>query len=233
MSARGDQRVLVVDDEPDIIDLAAMYLGSEGFLVSRARNGKEALDQVRADPPDLVILDVMLPGMDGWEICRRLRASSDVPIIMLTARGDPIDRVVGLELGADDYIVKPFHGRELVARARAVLRRARGEPAADATDVAVHVGDVTIDPARREVHVASTSVDMRAREFDLLLYMARNEGLVQSRDQLLERVWGYDFLGDSRTVDVHIAHVRSRIAASETVRIDTVWGVGYKLVVDK
>jgi DNA-binding response OmpR family regulator len=225
------QSVLVVDDEADIIDLAAMYLESEGFRVLRASDGTEALDIVREEPPDLVILDIMLPGMDGWEVCRRLRATSTLPVIMLTARGDPIDRVVGLELGADDYMVKPFHGRELVARVRAVLRRSGAEVAAqDAPEPAVTVGDLRIDPARREVRVAGSAVDMRAREFDLLLHLARNEGLVQSRDQLLERVWGYDFLGDSRTVDVHIAHVRSRIAKSVGVRIDTVWGVGYKLV---
>jgi DNA-binding response OmpR family regulator len=225
------QSVLVVDDEADIIDLAAMYLESEGFRVLRASDGTEALNIVREEPPDLVILDIMLPGMDGWEVCRRLRATSTLPVIMLTARGDPIDRVVGLELGADDYMVKPFHGRELVARVRAVLRRSGAEVAPqDAPEPAVTVGDVRIDPARREVRVAGNTVEMRAREFDLLLHLARNESLVQSRDQLLERVWGYDFLGDSRTVDVHIAHVRSRIAKSVGVQIDTVWGVGYKLV---
>lgn len=234
MGQADTQRVLVVDDEADIIDLAALYLEGEGFEVQRASSGTEALDAVREEPPDLVILDIMLPGIDGWEVCRRIRATSSLPIIMLTARGDPIDRVVGLELGADDYIVKPFHGRELVARVRAVLRRSGAEaPEEDAGEAPVTLGDLRIDPDRREVHVAQDSIEMRAREFDLLLYLARNEGRVHSRDQLLEHVWGYDFLGDSRTVDVHIAHVRSRISASEHVHIDTVWGVGYKLVANR
>lgn len=224
--------VLVVDDEPQIIDLAELYLRNEGFDVRRAANGPEALAAVREAPPDLVILDIMLPGVDGWEITRQIRSESSLPIIMLTARGDPIDRVVGLELGADDYVVKPFHGRELVARVKAVLRRTGGHDAAAARpDGVVGVGDVVVDPARRSVTVAGAPATLRAREFDLLLYLAQNEGLVLSRDQLLDRVWGYDFLGDSRTIDVHVAHVRKELASSRSVAIDTVWGIGYKLVV--
>jgi DNA-binding response OmpR family regulator len=223
--------ILVVDDEPSIVELATLYLQSDGFQVLAAGSGPEALATARATSPDLIILDIMLPGLDGWEVCRRLRSQSQVPIIMLTARGDPVDRVVGLELGADDYVVKPFHGRELVARVRAVLRRATGDPAAPAPpDSALTLGDVAVDPARRTVRVGGTAVPMRAREFDLLLYLARNEGLVLTRDQLLDNVWGYDFLGDSRTVDVHIAHVRRHLRASRRVSIETVWGVGYKLV---
>ncbi len=225
--------VLVVDDEPQIIDLAELYLRNEGFEVRRASSGTEALASLREAPPDLVILDIMLPGVDGWEITRQIRNESSLPIIMLTARGDPIDRVVGLELGADDYVVKPFHGRELVARVKAVLRRTvAGEGAgAGAPSAVVTVGDVVIDPARRSVLVAGEPAVLRAREFDLLLYLAQNEGLVLSRDQLLDRVWGYDFLGDSRTIDVHVAHVRKDLAASRSVAIETVWGIGYKLVV--
>jgi len=224
--------VLIVDDEAAILDLAEMYLQSDGFRVRRAVSGTEALAAVAADPPDLMVLDIMLPGIDGWEVCRRVRAERDLPIIMLTALGDPIDRVVGLELGADDYVVKPFHGRELVARVRAVLRRARGIGDGPAqADAAVTVGDVTVDPARRVVTVAGRAVEMRGREFDLLRHLALHEGLVRSRDQLLESVWGYDFFGDSRTVDVHVAHIRAHLKDSARTRIETVWGIGYKLVV--
>jgi two-component system alkaline phosphatase synthesis response regulator PhoP/two-component system response regulator ResD len=225
--------VLIVDDEAQIIDLAELYLHNEGFNVRRATSGSEAIQSLRDDPPDLVILDIMLPGMDGWEITRQIRNDSALPIIMLTARGDPIDRVVGLELGADDYVVKPFHGRELVARVKAVLRRtspADTSAAATSPDAVVTVGDVTIDPARRLVTVAGEPASLRAREFDLLLYLAQHEGLVLSRDQLLDRVWGYDFLGDSRTIDVHVAHVRKDLAPSRSVTIETVWGIGYKLI---
>jgi len=222
--------ILVVDDEPDIIDLAEMYLQREGFEVIRAGDGLEALALAASARPDLIVLDIMLPRLDGWEVCRRLRAQSEVPIIMLTARGDPIDRVVGLELGADDYIVKPFYGRELVARIKAVLRRADPPGAGpEAEDGGLRLGDLRIDPARRSVTVSGQAIVLRAREFDLLAYLARNEGLVLTRDQILDKVWGYDFLGDSRTVDVHIAHLRSRLQASRDVAIETVWGVGYKL----
>lgn len=231
--APGEPTVLVVDDEAAILDLAEMYLQSDGFRVRRASSGAAALASVAEEVPDLMILDIMLPGIDGWEVCRRVRAERDLPIIMLTARGDPIDRVVGLELGADDYVVKPFHGRELVARVRAVLRRARGATErAEDPSAAVSAGDVVVDPARRVVTVAGREVDMRGREFDLLRHLALHEGLVRSRDQLLESVWGYDFYGDSRTVDVHVAHVRAHLRGSATTRIETVWGIGYKLVVD-
>lgn len=219
--------VLVVDDDPDIVDLAEMYLQGEGFDVIRAGGGQEAVALAAEARPDLIVLDLMLPEIDGWELCRRWRAESGVPIIMLTARGDPVDRVVGLELGADDYLVKPFYGRELVARVNAVLRRVETAGAAGEGDL--RVGDIRIDPARRVVLVAGLPVTLRAREFDLLHYLMRNQGLVLTRNQLLDNVWGYDFLGDSRTVDVHIAHVRGRIEGSAKVAIETVWGVGYKL----
>jgi DNA-binding response OmpR family regulator len=225
-------KILVVDDETDIIDLAELYLKSDGFDVVRATNGPEALAKVASDAPDLVILDIMLPGMDGWEVCRRIRATSQLPVLFLTARGDPVDRVVGLELGADDYVIKPFHGRELVARVKAVLRRTGAARTPETADTALTLGDVVVDPARHTVTVAGDEVTMRAREFDLLLHLMRNHGLVLTRDQLLDSVWGYDFLGDSRTVDVHIAHVRSHIEGSRQVAIETVWGVGYKLTLD-
>jgi DNA-binding response OmpR family regulator len=226
-------KILVVDDEPDIIDLAALYLESDGFEVLRAEDGAQALEQVKVGAPDLVLLDIMLPEIDGWEVCRRIRSDSELPIIMLSARGDPVDRVIGLELGADDYMIKPFHGRELTARVKAVLRRSprrtvQGVGPVDENRLAI--GDLEIDAARRTVRVGDASLDMRAREFELLTYMARHEGLVLSRDQLLDQVWGYDFLGDSRTVDVHIAHVRNHLSVSQGVAIETIWGVGYKLV---
>lgn len=222
-------RILVVDDEPDIVELVAMYLADAGYEVLRADTGTEALRLVAEARPDLVLLDLMLPEVDGWEVCRRLRAEGALPVIMLTARGDPVDAVRGLDLGADDYLVKPFYGLELVARVRAVLRRSeysRSDP-----EGRLSLGDLRIDPARRTVAIGGEPILLRAREFDLLLYLARNEGIVLTRGQLLDNVWGYDFLGDSRTVDVHVAHVRSHLAPSRQVGIETIWGVGYKLVV--
>lgn len=227
-------QILVVDDETSIIDLAALYLEGEGFVVRRAQSGPEALEAVEAERPDLVILDIMLPGMNGWDVCKQLRARhGQLPIIMVTARGDPVDRVLGLELGADDYVVKPFHGRELVARVRAVLRRTEWEHAGEEDDGPrpIIVGDVVLDPAGRSVTVAGDEVRFRAREFDLFWHLARHPGIAFSRIQLLEQVWGYDFLGESRTVDVHIAHVRQHLARSRQVTIETIWSVGYKLQV--
>lgn len=221
--------ILVVDDERHIIELAEMYLAREGYTVLRAIDGEEALYAIQRERPDLVVLDIMLPKLDGWEVCRRLRAAGDeTPIIMLTARDDDVDKVVGLELGADDYVTKPFNPRELVARVKAVLRRIEGGAAAQRP---VTVGDVYIDPARREVTVDGEPVQLRTKEFDLLAHLARHVGLVLSRDQLLNAVWGYDFLGETRTIDVHIAHLRDKLKHSQQVQIETVWGVGYKLVV--
>ncbi len=222
-------KILVVDDERHIIELAEMYLGREGYTVLRATDGEEALHAIQRERPDLVVLDIMLPRLDGWEVCRKLRAAGDeTPIIMLTARDDDVDKIVGLELGADDYMTKPFNPRELVARVKAVLRRAE---ASVAPEKPITVGDVHIDPARREVVVAGEPRQLRTKEFDLLVHLARHAGLVLSREQLLNAVWGYDFLGETRTVDVHIAHLRDKLANSQQVEIETVWGVGYKLVV--
>jgi len=220
--------ILVVDDEVNILDLTRLYLEREGYRVEDAMDGMQALEKIEALAPALVILDIMLPEIDGFEVCRRVRAESDVPIIMLTARDDDVDIIVGLELGADDYVTKPFNARELVARAKAILRRAEHTPRRDASPV--HIGDMTIDPARREVVIGGQEIEMRAKEFDLLLTMVEHKGIVLKREQLLNLVWGYDFYGQTRTVDVHVAHVRKRIAASEQVRIETVTGVGYKLV---
>jgi DNA-binding response OmpR family regulator len=204
-----------------------MYLEQEGYAVESAEDGAMALEMIEKREPALIVLDLMLPEVDGFEVCRRTRAKSDVPIIMLTARDEDVDKIVGLELGADDYLTKPFNPRELVARIKAILRRA--DPSRIAEDQPLHLGDVSIYPARREVLVGDESVQLRAKEFDLLHTFARNKGIVLSREQLLNLVWGYDFYGQTRTVDVHVAHLRKRLAGSQ-LRIETVTGVGYKLV---
>ncbi|HHS98452.1 MAG TPA: response regulator transcription factor [Chloroflexi bacterium] len=223
------ETVLIVDDEENIIELARMYLEQEGFRVDAATDGATALEKIAQNPPAVLILDLMLPEVDGWEVCRRIRsgtAAPDLPIIMLTARDDDVDKVVGLELGADDYVTKPFNPRELVARVKAILRRVSR---LERPEAPIHVGDLTIDPARHEVTVAGKPISLRPKEFDLLRTLAEHRGMVLSRQQLLDRVWGYDFYGESRTVDVHIAHLRKKLADSN-VRIETVVGVGYKLV---
>ena len=222
------ETILVVDDEANIVELARLYLTQEGYRVESAGDGQTALDKVAALKPTLMVLDLMLPVVDGWEVCRRVRAGDqrEVPIIMLTARDDDVDKIVGLELGADDYMTKPFNPRELVARIKAILRRAEraGVPAQT-----IRVGDLTIDPARREVHVGERIVDLRAKEFECLRTLAENRGIVLSREKLLELAWGYDFAGQTRTVDVHVAHLRKKIAGG-SAHIETVAGVGYKLV---
>ena len=218
--------ILVVDDERSIVQLARLYLQNDGYRVETATNGREALEKVRSVQPALVVLDLMLPEIDGWEVCRRLRRESDVPIIILTARGDDVDRIVGLELGADDYVTKPFNPRELLARVKAVLRRASAVPRPPAP---IRVGDVVVDTARREVSVAGRLVELRPKEFDLLCALARQPGIVFPRERLMQEVWGYDYAGDTRTIDVHITWLREKLSGSST-RIQTVWGVGYKLV---
>jgi DNA-binding response OmpR family regulator len=221
------ERVLVVDDEPNIVELARMYLEKEGYRVESASDGATALEQIQTHEPALIVLDLMLPELDGFEVCRRTRAKSDVPIIMLTARDEDVDKIVGLELGADDYLTKPFNPRELVARVKAILRRS--ERSSRPNEKPLHVADLTIDPARREVSVAGEPIVLRAKEFDLLQAFAENKGIVLTREQLLNKVWGYDFYGETRTVDVHVAHLRKRLKGSR-VSIETLTGVGYKLV---
>jgi DNA-binding response OmpR family regulator len=222
------ERILVVDDEPNIVDLVTMYLEREGYRVDTAIDGAQALERIQELEPSLVVLDLMLPEVDGFEVCRQTRVHSDVPIIMLTARDDDVDKIVGLELGADDYLTKPFNPRELVARIKAILRRADRSPRPN--DKPLHLADLSIDPARREVTVDGQQVELRTKEFDLLQALAENKGIVLSREQLLNLAWGYDFYGQTRTVDVHVAHLRKRLKGSQ-VRIETVTGVGYKLVV--
>ena len=221
--------ILVVDDERNIVELARMYLRNEGFEIEAAYNGREALEKARALHPSLVLLDIMMPEVDGIEVMRTLRKESDIPVVMLTARADDVDKVVGLELGADDYITKPFNPRELVARVKAVLRRTDAGPRRPS---AIEVGDLMIDVAGREAQVAGRPVQLRAKEFDLLVALAQNVGVAMARDRLLNTVWGEDFFGDARTLDVHIAWLRDKIEGS-TAKIVTVWGFGYKLVVQE
>lgn len=223
-----NELILLVDDEPSIIELARMYLEREGFRIHAAKDGPSALEAVSRDRPALIVLDVMLPQLDGFEVCRRLRAANDpAAILMLTARDEDIDKILGLELGADDYLTKPFNPRELVARVKALLRR--GERKDSDAEKVIHIGDLVIDPARREVRLDSQILDLRAQEFDLLLAFAERCGRVLSREQILQQAWGFDFYGQTRTVDVHVAHLRRKIEASR-VKIETVTGVGYKLV---
>jgi len=226
------ETILIVDDEQRIIDLAQMYMEQEGYTVTSANDGGVALDMILGDEPSLVVLDLMLPTLDGWEICRRVRAESDVPIIMLTARSDDIDKIVGLELGADDYLTKPFNPRELVARVKAILRRQSSFTDRRATsnnnDNTIIVNNLKIDLERRTVKIDDKAIDLRMKEFDLLFTLAKDQGLVFSREKLLELVWGYDFAGETRTVDVHIAHLRHKLEDMSST-IETVWGVGYKL----
>jgi DNA-binding response OmpR family regulator len=216
--------VVLIEDEEPIADLVRMYFEQEGFRLIHAPDGERGLDAVRDRDPRVVLLDLGLPGIDGIEVCRRIRTWSDVPVIMLTARDGEIDKVVGLEIGADDYLTKPFSPRELVARVRAVLRRSE-EPAR--APAIVEVAGFEIDSGRREVRPpGGEGVRPTAREFDLLWYLAENRGLVLSRAQILEAVWGYDYVGETRTVDVHIRQLRKKL---DGLPIETAWGVGYRM----
>ena len=229
--------ILVVDDEPPILDLIASYLRADGFSVHTAQDGPTALAQARAVRPDLIVLDVMLPGMDGMEVCRRIQQEFDVYILMLTARAEEIDKIVGLSVGADDYLTKPFSPRELVMRVKAILRRSRALGPRPATQraperPALRFDELLIDPDTREVWHDSAQIELTPREFDLLYALAEQPGRVFNRDQLLERVWGHDFAGIDRVVDVHIGLLRRKFEddpANPTV-IQTVRGVGYKFV---
>jgi len=225
-------RILVVDDEPPIVDLLSYNLRRANYEVVIARDGEEALVKARQMPPDLVILDLMLPRLDGLEVCRALRRERDVPIIMLTARDSEVDRVVGLELGADDYVVKPFSVRELMARVKSVLRRTAPRPLETAEDM-VRAGALTVDARQHEVSWCGVIIELTALEFELLHTLARHAGQVLSREQLLTQVWGYDYYGDLRVVDAAIKRLRARLhqAVPEAELITTVRGVGYKLVV--
>ena len=218
--------IVVVEDDPNIADLLDLYLRRDGHRVIQAADGGSALAAVQRERPALVVLDIGLPGaIDGFEVCRRLRATSSVPVMMLTARGDEIDRVLGFELGADDYVTKPFSPREIAARVKAILRRASGPPADFPT--LLEVGGVEVDLARREARAGGNPVPLATREFDLLAFLAQNKGLALSRQQLLDGVWGPGWYGDHRTVDVHVGQLRKKLG--DALPLTTVWGVGYRL----
>ena len=218
--------IVIVEDDPNIADLVDMYLRREGFRVIQAVDGESGLAAIDRERPRMAILDIGLPGqVDGLEVCRRLRATKPIPVLMLTARDGEIDRVLGLELGADDYVTKPFSPRELVARVKAILRRADGPPK-ETPDVLM-AGRVEVDLRRREASVDGTVVPLATREFDLLQFLAENAGLALSRQQLLDGVWGPDWYGDERTVDVHVRQLRKKLG--DALPLATVWGVGYRL----
>jgi DNA-binding response OmpR family regulator len=223
------QRILLVEDEANIASFVAMYLQKAGYDVGVAQDGNEALAKANAEPPALIVLDLMLPDIDGVDVCRRIRQKSDVPILMLTARDDDIDKIIGLEVGADDYLTKPFNPRELVARVKSILRRSTTRRTLPEGGVLEH-GTLRIDSGRREVSVGDDEIQLAPKEFDLLWELLDHRGLVLTRDQLLERVWGYTFAGDTRTVDVHVGQLRRKLG--EACPIVTVWGVGYKVTTE-
>jgi DNA-binding response OmpR family regulator len=227
MSAVAEERNLVViEDDPNIADLLDLYLREAGFRVLQASSGERGLELVAANAPVMVVLDIGLPDIDGFEVCRRIRTRSTVPVLFLTARDGEIDRILGLELGADDYVTKPFSPREIVARVKAILRRGQPEPKADATVVAIG-DDYAVDLARREVRCRDEAVPLATREFDLVAHLARNQGIALSRQQLLDAVWGADWIGDDRTVDVHVRQLRKKLG--DELPLATVWGIGYRL----
>jgi two-component system alkaline phosphatase synthesis response regulator PhoP len=226
VTGAANQSVLVVEDESSIASFVALYLKNAGYTVKTAATGGEALKQVGVDQPSLIVLDLNLPDIDGIEVCRRIRKAADVPIIMLTARDEDVDKIIGLEVGADDYLTKPFNPRELVARVKSVLRRSAPDRK-NLESAQIQHGDLAVDAGRREVHVGDQEIQLAPKEFDLLWELLDHRGLVLTRDQLLERVWGYTFAGDTRTVDVHVRQLRRKLG--EASPIVTVWGVGYKV----
>ena len=224
--------ILIVDDEEKIRSLVRLYLEREGYLVEEAQDGRVALEKFRARQFSLLIVDLMMPDVDGWRVCREVRESSSIPIIMLTARGEEFDRVLGLELGADDYLVKPFSTKELVARVKALLRRSTGKLHPVPTEICA--GLLCIDKERHRVSIGDDVISLTPLEFDLLYFLAKNRGRVFSREQLMETVWGYDFYGDARTVDTHVKKLREKLAHPNVKRmLVTVWGVGYKFDSDQ
>lgn len=224
------QTVLIVDDEVNICELIRLYVEKEGYHAILANDGQQAIDKFKEASPDIVLLDIMLPIKDGWQVCREIRSTSNTPIIMLTAKGETFDKVLGLELGADDYMVKPFEPKELIARMKAVLRRAENQAAAEVPEEKELCFDgLTINQSTYEVYLDDKKIEMPPKEFELLYYLAENTNKVFTRDQLLDEIWGYEFFGDSRTVDVHIKRIREKVEREDrNWHLKTVWGVGYK-----
>lgn len=238
------QRILVVDDDESIAELITLYLTKECYSTEIAADGEEALEKFRSFNPNLILLDIMLPGIDGYEVCREIRKSSDVPIIMLSAKGEVFDKVLGLELGADDYIMKPFDSKELVARCKAVLRRSsdagssKAAPAGSASSPNSETGEfvqfdgLAINHTNYTVVYNGKKLEMPPKELELLYYLASNPNRVFTREQLLDKIWGYEYPGDTRTVDVHVKRLREKIKDGTNWKLSTVWGVGYKFEVD-
>ena len=223
-------KIMVVDDDQNICELLRLYLEKEGFHVAIANDGKRAVDLFDAENPDLILLDIMLPELDGWQVCREIRKKSQCPIIMLTAKGEVFDKVLGLELGADDYVVKPFEAKEVVARIKAVLRRVGNN--GDELIKEVKFDKLSINLTNYELRVNGVQVDTPPKEMELIYHLASNPNRVFTRDQLLDEVWGFDYYGDSRTVDVHVKRLREKLeGVSEKWALKTVWGVGYKFEV--
>ncbi len=223
-----NEKILVVDDDSNICELLRLYLEKEGYAVKIVNDGVSAVNAFKQESPDLMILDIMLPKLDGWQVCREIRKFSDKPIIMLTAKGETFDKVLGLELGADDYMTKPFDTKEMVARIKAVLRRTGAAAAADAVKE-VNFENLTVNLTNYEMKVNGTPVDTPPKELELIYHLASNPNRVFTRDQLLDEVWGFDYYGDSRTVDVHVKRLREKLeGVSDKWELKTVWGVGYK-----
>ncbi len=221
------EKILVVDDDLNICELLRLYLTKEGYNVVIANDGVSAVTMFQEESPSLVLLDIMLPKLDGWQVCREIRKFSETPIIMLTAKGEVFDRVLGLELGADDYVVKPFDTKEIVARIKAVLRRSTSSSAEEVKEV--HYDKLSINLTNYELKVAGVQIDTPPKEMELIFHLAKNPNRVFTRDQLLDEVWGYDYYGDSRTVDVHVKRLREKLeGTSDKWELRTVWGVGYK-----
>ena len=229
--AAAKQKVLIVDDDSNIADLISLYLMKECYETRIVGDGEAALAAVSAFEPDLILLDLMLPGMDGYQVCREVRSSKDTPIIMLSAKGEIFDKVLGLEMGADDYMEKPFDSKELVARVKAVLRRYHKQQnvaVAESNDKIVAYPDLTINLTNYSVTYMGESIDMPPKELELLYCLASNPGRVFTREQLLDQIWGYEYVGDTRTVDVHIKRIREKLHDNENFKISTIWGIGYK-----
>lgn len=223
-------KILIVDDDANITELIRLYLDKEGFLTTCALNGKIALDKFNSENPSLIILDIMMPEMDGWQVCREIRRTSNVPIIMLTAKGETFDKVLGLELGADDYMVKPFETKELVARVKAVLRRFETKDSDSRKEISYT--NLSVNLSNYELKLNGKIIEIPPKELELLYFLASNPNRVFTREQLLEEVWGFDYFGDSRTVDVHIKRLREKLEGVEgNWQLKTVWGVGYKFEV--